>query len=135
MPARAGLFAEHAEKRLAATAGRFAKRHEVVELGRLDALALLGRPAVENLAPPDLDVARAVQRERVGGEAVAASAANLLIIGFDRRGHVGVKDEPDVRLVDSHAEGDGRANNAIVLAQKGVLIAGAKGMIEPGVIG
>ena len=135
MPAWAGILAEHAKKRLAAAAGRFAKRDEIVELGRLDALALLGRPVVENLAPPEFDVARAVKRERVGGQAVAASAPDLLIIGFDRRGHVGVKNEADVRLVDPHAEGDGRADNAIVLAQKGVLIAGANAMIEPGVIG
>ena len=60
MPASGGFFAEHGEKRLAAAAGRFAKRHEIVELGRLDALALLGRSVVENLAPPELDVARAV---------------------------------------------------------------------------
>ena len=134
-PHGAELFAEHGEKRLAAAAGGFAKRHEVVELRRLDALALLGRPIVENLAPPELDVARAIERERVGGQAVAAGAADLLVIGFDRRGHVGVKDEADVRLVDPHAKGDGRADDAIVLALKGVLIAGAKLMIEPGVIG
>ena len=135
MPARASLLAEHGEKRLAAAAGRFAERDEVIELGRLDALALLGRPVVENLSPPKLDVARAVERERVGREAVASGAADLLIIGFDRRGHVGVKDEADVRLVDPHAKGDGRADDAIVLALKGVLIAGANVLIEPGVIG
>ncbi len=56
----------------------------VVELGHLDALALLGRPVVENLAPPELDVARAIQRERVGGQAVAAGAADLLVISLDR---------------------------------------------------
>ena len=135
MPAWGRVLAEHGEKRLAAAAGRLAKRHEVVELHHLDALALLGRRAFENLAPPELDVARAVKRERVGGQAVAASAADLLIIGFDRRGHVGVKDEADVRLVDPHAKGDGRADNAIVLALKGVLSSGAHPMIEPGVIG
>ena len=81
------------------------------------------------------DVACAVKRERVRGQAVAAGAANFLIVGFDRRRHVGVKDEADVRLVDAHAERDGRADNAIVLAQEGVLIAGAHGMIEPGVVG
>ena len=69
------------------------------------------------------------------GSAVAAGAANFLIVGFDRRRHVGVKDEADVRLVDPHAEGDGRADNAIVLAQEGVLIVAAHGMIEPGVVG
>ena len=46
-----------------------------------------------------------------------------------------MKDEADVGLVDPHAEGDGRADDAIVLAQEGVLIAGAIPMIEPGVIG
>ena len=135
MPAWGRILAEHGEKRLAAAAGGFAERHEIVELRRLDALALLGRTVVEDLAPPELDVARAVERERVGGQAIAAGAADLLIIGFDRRGHVGVKDEADVGLVDPHAEGDGRADNAIVLALEGVLIAGAKLMIEPGVIG
>src|ERR1700729_2077543 len=133
MPAGAGLLAEHAKKRLAAAAGRLAKRDEVVELGRLDALALLGRRAVENLAPPEFDVARAIERERVGGQAVAAGAADLLVVGFDRRGHVRVKDEANVGLVDPHAKGDGRVDNAIVLALKGVLMAGAKVMIEPGV--
>ena len=57
MPAWRGLLAEHGEKRLAAAAGRFAERHEIVELHRLDALALLGRAAVDDLAPPELDVA------------------------------------------------------------------------------
>ena len=135
MPAWGRLLAEHGKKRLAAAAGRFAERHEIVELGRLDALARLGRTVVENLAPPELDVARAIERERVGGQAIAAGAADLLIIGLDRRRHVGVKDEADVGLVDPHAEGDSRADDAIVLALEGVLIAGAHLMIEPGVIG
>src|ERR1700733_4654124 len=87
MPAGGGFLAEHGEKRLAAAAGRLAKRHEIVELHRLDALAPLGPRALENLAPPEFDVARAIERERVGGQAVAAGAADLLIIGFDRRGH------------------------------------------------
>ena len=135
MAARAGLFAEHAQKRLSSAARRFAQGHEIVELGHLDALALVGRPALENLATPEFDVACAVKREGVRRQAVAAGAADLLIIGFDRRGHVGVKDEADVRLVDAHAEGDGGADNAIVLAQEGVVIGRAHRMLEPGVIG
>ena len=89
----------------------FAERDEVVELPPLDALALLGRIALGNLAPAQLDVAGAIERERVGGQAVAAGAADLLIVGLDRRGHVGVKDEAHVGLVDAHAEGDGRADD------------------------
>ena len=46
-----------------------------------------------------------------------------------------MKDEADVRLVDAHAEGDSRADNAIVLALKSVLVAGANFMIEARVIG
>src|ERR1700756_1334538 len=71
MPAWGRFLAEHGHKRLAAAAGRLAKRHEVVELHHLDALALFGRGAFENLAPPELDVARAIEREGVGGQAVA----------------------------------------------------------------
>ena len=33
-----------------------------------------------------------------------------------------MKDEADVRLVDAHAEGDGRADDAALFAQEGVLI-------------
>src|SRR5579864_5952069 len=135
MPAWGRLLAEHGKKRLAAAAGRLAERHQIVELHHLDPLALLGRGALENLAPPELDVARAVERERVGRQAVAAGPADLLVIGLDRGGHIGVKDEADVGLVDPHAEGDGRADDATVLALEGVLVAGANLMIEPGVIG
>src|SRR5262249_33866551 len=96
MPAWGRILAKHGEKRLTTAAGRLAKRHKVVELGRLDALALFRRPVVENLAPPELDVARAVERERVGGQAVTAGAADLLIVSLDRRRHVRMKDEADV---------------------------------------
>ena len=79
---------------------RLAQRDEIVELGHLDALALVGRAALGDLAAAQLDVAGAVERERVGGQAVAAGAADLLVIGLDRRRHVGVEDEAHVRLVD-----------------------------------
>ena len=46
-----------------------------------------------------------------------------------------MKDESDVRLVDTHAEGDGGADHATVLAQERVVIGRAHGMIEAGVIG
>ena len=55
------FFAEHGQKRLAAAARGFTKRHKVVELVRLDALALLGRPVIEDLASPEFDVPCAVE--------------------------------------------------------------------------
>ena len=41
------------------------------------------------------------------GCAVAAGAADLLVIGFEAARQGGVDDGADVRLVDAHAEGDG----------------------------
>ena len=41
------------------------------------------------------------------GFAVAAGAADLLVVGLDRARDVGVHHEADVRLVDAHAEGVG----------------------------
>ena len=45
-----------------------------------------------------------------------------------------MKDKAHIGFVDAHAECDGRADDAIVLAQKCVVVEGAHGMIEPGVI-
>ena len=135
MAARAGLLAEHAKQGLPPAARRFAQGDEVLELRHLDALALFARPALENLAAPELDVAGAIEREGIRRQSIAPRAADLLIIGFDRGGHVGVKDELDVRLVDAHAEGDGGADHATVLAQERVVIGRAYGMIETCVIG
>ena len=134
MPARGGFLAEHGEKRLAAAARRLASATRSSSFIVSTRLRSSGA-ALSRTAPPELDVARAIERERVGGQAVAAGAADLLIIGFDRRGHVGVKDEADVRLVDPHAEGDGRADDAIVLALERRPGCGREPMIEPGVIG
>ena len=135
MAAGAGLLAEHAEQRLTPAAGRLAQGHEVVELGHLHLLALIRRATLQNLAAAEFDVAAAVESEGVRWQAVTPRPADFLIIGLDRRGHVGVKDEAHVRFVDAHAEGDGRADDAVVLPHEGVLIRGAHGMIEPRVIG
>ena len=124
MPAWGRILAEHGKKRLGGSA-LARERDQIVELPHLDALALFWRGAFQDLAAPELDVARAIEGERVGGQAVAPGAADLLIIGLDRGRHVGVKDEADVGLVDPHAEGDRRADEQIVLALKGVLGAGA----------
>ena len=104
-------------------------------LAGLDPLALVGRAALGDLAAAQLDVAGAVKRERFGRQAVAAGAADLLIIGFDRGRHVGVKHEAHVGLVDAHAEGDRRADDDAVLLQEDVLVVRAHDVVEAGVIG
>ncbi len=83
MSTRPGLFAEHPEQRLPPALRRLAKSDEVVELRRLDPLTLVGRPALQDLAPSELDVSGAVECEGFRRQSVAPRAADLLIIGFD----------------------------------------------------
>jgi hypothetical protein len=46
-----------------------------------------------------------------------------------------VEDVADVRLVDPHAERDGRDHDVGLVAREGVLVAGADRIVEPGVVG
>ena len=135
MAARLGLLAKQSEQNLTPAARRFAQRNQIVEFLLFDSLARVGRIAFGDLAAAQRDVAGAIEGERVGGQAVAPGAPDLLIIGLDRGRHVGVEDEAHVRLVDAHAEGDRRADDDAVVLQKLVLVSRPHLMIEAGVIG
>jgi hypothetical protein len=63
--------------------------------------------AFVDLAAAQADVVGTVKRERIGRGAVAARAADLLIVALDRLRQVGMGDPADVGLVDAHPEGDG----------------------------
>ena len=52
------------------------------------------------------DVLRPVQQPRLGALAVAAGAAELLVVGVERHRRVGVEHPAHVRLVDPHPERD-----------------------------
>ena len=62
----------------------------------LDPPPLLGNLLAVDLKPAERHVLEAVERQRVGGQAVAAGAADLLVVSLDRRWHVCVRDEADV---------------------------------------
>src|SRR5690606_33930413 len=122
------------EQRPAAAAGRLAVGQE-----RLQALAL-GAPvalvaAARRQQARDLhDVLQAVGHERLGRLAVAAGAARLLVVALEALGQVEVRDEPHVRLVDTHPERDGRDHHDAVLAQEALLplaplLAGQAGVV------
>ena len=53
---------------------------------------------------PQAEVLRAVEQHDLGGLAVAAGAPDLLVVGVQRLGDVGVEDPAHVGLVDAHAE-------------------------------
>ena len=106
---RLGVLAEVGEQLGSAALDGLAQREHRVEvrggpaLERLVALAGLDQLALL------YDVVQAVRHPGRGRESVAARAARLLVVALDGLRQVEVGDEPYVRLVDAHAEGDGRA--------------------------
>ena len=58
--------------------------------------------------PDGPHVRAGIEQGAAGRVAVAARAAGFLIIALQIFRHIVVDDEPDVRLVDAHAEGVGR---------------------------
>src|SRR6516225_7360506 len=99
-----------------------------------DALSLLGDILLRNSPTVQRHVLETVERQRIGGQTVAARAADFLIIGLDAAGHVGVSDEANIRLVDAHAEGDRGDGEDPVLLQETVAVAVAHHLVETGVI-
>ena len=108
LPQGSRRLAEIGEQRLPPAARRFAQRNQRVEPLAVDALLLVGGVALVDLHAAQPDVAHAVERQRIGGQPVAAGAADLLVIALDIGRHVGVQHEAHVGLVDAHAERDGR---------------------------
>jgi hypothetical protein len=127
-------FAKLREQSLRATARRDAKpRHRPPPQGFGQGDRIVdqrpGRPpAPRQLAPVE-------QQQRVRRKAVAPGAADLLIIALDRIGRIGVGDEAHVRLVDAHAEGDGRHHDDALARKKRVLMRRALLAALPCVIG
>ena len=101
----------------------------------MDVLEGVGAIGLGDPLPELHDVLQAIGHPGVGRLSVAAGASRFLIVGLDRFRQVEVGDEAYVRLVDAHAEGDGRHDDDAVVAQEFRLRSGADRRIEPGVIG
>ena len=82
----------------------------------------------------DGDPAEAWLAYGLGRFPVAPGAPRLLVVALDRLGQVQVGDEAHVRLVDAHAEGDGRDHDDPVLAQEAALVRGADLSVQAGVV-
>ena len=67
-------------------------------------------------------VAGAEQQQTFAGQAVAPRAAGFLVIAFDVFRQIVMNHEADVRLVDAHAERNGGADHARLVAEKRLLI-------------
>ena len=67
-------------------------------------------------------VLQPVNHPCVRGFAIPASATCLLIIGFNRFGHIHVCDEAHIRFVYPHAKGDGGNDDNAIFAQETRLV-------------
>ena len=88
-------------------------------------LGLGGLGILDHLAQAG-DVLQAIDHPGIGGQAVAAGAAGLLVIGFEALGQIEMGDEAHVGLVDAHAEGDGGDHDDAVFLEEAVLVALAR---------
>ncbi len=122
------------QQRLAAAGGELAQTEHGIELVALDALArVVGFRAFQHLAQGN-DILQAVHHPGIGRQAVASGAAGFLIVGLDTLRQVQVRNETHVRLVDAHAEGDGRDHDHALLVEEARLIAAAYLGRQPGMI-
>ncbi len=124
--AGAGCLAEVVEQVLAAASDRLAECQHRVEM--LPETGLEGAVAGRLVDHAALlhDVAESVGHPGDGCLAVAARAAGLLVVPLDGLRQVDVGDEPDVGLVDAHAERDRRDHDDAVLAEESGLVRGAR---------
>ena len=128
-------LAEVGEQRLAPAARHFGQADQRVELLALHLLEGVGAFALRDPLAQLHDILNAVGHPGVGGLAVAAGAAGFLIVGLDRFRQIEMRDEAHVRLVDAHAEGDGRDDDEAVVVEECVCAAARSVGVEPGVIG
>ena len=81
------------------------------------------------------DIRQAIRHPGAGWLAVAPRAPGLLIIGFDAFRQIEMRHEAHVRFIDPHAERDGGDDHDAVLVDKAILMARARGRIQPCMIG
>ena len=80
-------------------------------------------------------ILKAVGKPGIGGQAIAPGAARLLIIALHIFRQVQMGDEPHIRLVDAHAEGDSRDNDHRIVFKESCLRRLSRRRLQSGVIG
>ena len=128
-------LAEVAQERPAPALHGLAIGQQRIEPAAVHALAVLAGSAVLDEAPPHADVVETVEQRGVGGRAVAPGPAEFLIVGLDRGGQVDVDDIAHVRLVDPHAEGDGRGHHDPGLGEEAIEQHPPGAGLETGMVG
>ncbi len=124
------IVAEILQQHLAAAMRGLAIAEKRAEFMMLNPLLFIRRiGACDHLASHG-DILQAIEHPRHGGQPIAPGATGFLVIGFDIRGQVEVSDEPHIRFVDTHAEGDGGDDNNAFILQEAVLVRRADAVIK-----
>ena len=134
VPARFRRLAKIREQHLPTAGRRLGQTQQGVQPRVIGLLAVQRRRAFINLRAAQADVIGAIECERFRRGAITARAADFLIIGFDGFREIGMGDPADIRLVDAHSEGDGRADDQPVFLLKPHLDAAAILGFHPAVI-
>ena len=132
----AGLFKrlpEVGQQRPASAFARLREAHQRLQprlsSGPLTLSALIDEMAVEH------GVAAAVKQQAIRPQAVPPGTANFLVIALQVLGEVSVKDEPDVGLVDAHAESNRRHHQRRFAVEEALLVPTTHSVIQAGVVG
>ena len=126
------IFPEVIEQQLPAALAGFCIGHRFVEELLADFLLRHRFPLHELLQL--LDVLIAIVRDTQAFLPVPSGATGFLIIAFYALGNIVMDNEADVRLVYTHAEGNGGHNHIHFLRKELVLIVGPGFGIQPGMI-
>jgi hypothetical protein len=133
--AGSACLAEVIEQPHAATAGGLAQAEQSIELGRTDAFVIVCGIRDLDQAPLLDDIGQAVRHPCIRRSAVASGASGFLVIGLDALRQVEMGDEAHIRLVDAHAERDGRDHDQALFALKSRLVLAPRRVVHAGVIG
>ena len=128
-------FIEVGQQRLATTAGFLTQRQHGVELVLLDAFVAFVTLGIAEHLFEENHILQAVGHPGIGGQAIASGASGFLVVRFQALGQIKVADETHVRLVDAHAEGNGRHHDQPFLVEKALLVIGPQLVAQAGVIG
>ena len=129
------VVAEIAQENLPTALAGFGETQQRIELAALHLLACIGSLRLVDKAAAERDVLRAVEHQGFGGQAVAARAACLLVVGLDAGRQVRMQHEAHIGLVDAHAEGDGGHHDQALLMLEAALVFFPRPHLHAGVVG
>src|SRR5881392_350935 len=88
---------------------------------------------LEHLSPPD-EIGGSIQEHTFGRQPITAGAAGFLLVVFRGARRARMDDEPDVRSVDAHPEGDCGDDDVDLLVEKRFLVAAPNLVRETSVV-